>query len=196
MQAHTLERVLGLRQKPDRERGTRNMVMHVGQAILLGAWRGVMAEGGLREPRASGMFTVIRLANDQRLENVTGQGAPPWTWSPDELIVHVLHKGVYAFVTGAIADALAEHPPAWIEACSGVRQRQRSIAGRKTSCWSSSRWGATPEAGRRGPTGGATRQLVQSPPRPNPSRSPVATATCGQTRRAAAPGEAAMTRPS
>jgi hypothetical protein len=32
------------------------------------------------------------------------------------LIVDVLHKGIYAFNTGAIADALAEDPPAWIEA--------------------------------------------------------------------------------
>jgi hypothetical protein len=118
MPAHTLERVLGLRQKPDSERGALNMAMHVGQAILLGAWRGVMAEGGLRGPRASAMFTVIRLANDQTLENVTGQGAPPWTWPRDELIVDLLHKGVYAFTTGAIADALAEDPPAWIEARS------------------------------------------------------------------------------
>jgi hypothetical protein len=118
MPAHTLERVLGLRQKPDRERRTLNMGMHVGQAILLGAWRGVMAEGGLRGTRASAMFAVIRLANDQTLENVTGQGAPPWTWPRDELIVDVLHKGVYAFTTGLIADALAENPPAWIEARS------------------------------------------------------------------------------
>jgi hypothetical protein len=116
MPAHTLERVLGLRQKPDSERGKLNMGMHVGQAILLGAWRGVMAEGGLRGPRASAMFTIIRLANDQTLENITGQGAPPWTWPRDELIVDVVHKGVYAFTTGAIADALAEDPPAWIEA--------------------------------------------------------------------------------
>jgi hypothetical protein len=93
MPAHTLERVLGLRQKPDRERGTLNMVMHVGQAILLGAWRGVMTEGGLSGPRASAMFTVIRLANDQTRENVTGPGAPPWTWPRDELLVDVLHKG-------------------------------------------------------------------------------------------------------
>jgi hypothetical protein len=28
----------------------------------------------------------------------------------------VLHKGVYAFTTGLIADALAEDPPAWMEA--------------------------------------------------------------------------------
>jgi hypothetical protein len=116
MPAHTLERVLGMRRKPDSQRRMLNMLMHVGQAIALGAWRGVMAEGGLRGPRASAMFTVIRLANDQTLENVTGQGAPPWTWPRDELIGDLLHKAVYAFATGAIADALAEDPPAWIEA--------------------------------------------------------------------------------
>jgi hypothetical protein len=118
MPAHTLERVLGLPRKSDRERGALNMGMHVGQAMLLGAWRGIMAEGGLRGPRASAMFTVIRLATDQTLENVTGQGAPPWTWPRDELLVDVLHKGVYAFASGAIADALASYPPAWIEARS------------------------------------------------------------------------------
>jgi hypothetical protein len=116
MPAHTLERVLGQRQKADSERGTLNLAMHVGQAILLGAWRGLMAEGGLRGPRASALFTLVRLANDQTLENLTGQGAPPWTWPRDELAVDVLHKGVYAFVTGAVADALAADPPAWIEA--------------------------------------------------------------------------------
>jgi hypothetical protein len=40
------------------------------------------------------MFTIIRLANDQTLENITGQGAPPWTWPRDELLVDVLHKAV------------------------------------------------------------------------------------------------------
>jgi hypothetical protein len=60
-----------------------------------------MAKGGLRRPRASAMFTVIRLANDQTLENVTGHCAPPWTWPRDELIIDVLHKSVYAFATGA-----------------------------------------------------------------------------------------------
>jgi hypothetical protein len=116
MPAHTLERVLGLRRRPDRDRRGLNMGMHVGQAMLLGAWRGLMAEGGLRGARASAAFTVIRLAADQTLENVTGQGAPPWTWPRDELVVDVLHKGVYAYATGAIADALAGDPPAWIAA--------------------------------------------------------------------------------
>ena len=118
MPAHTLERVAGLRQRPDPERHALNLSMHIGQAILLGAWRGLMAAGGLRGPRASAMFTVIRLANDQTLENITGQGAPPWTWPRDELAVDVLHKAVYAFTTGAIADALATDPPAWQEARS------------------------------------------------------------------------------
>ena len=116
MPAHTWGRLLALRRKPDSQRTWLNMGMHIGQAILLGAWRGVMAEGGLRGPRASAMFTVIRLANDQTLENVTGQGAPPWTWPRDEFLIDVLHKSVYAFSTGAIADALATDPPAWIEA--------------------------------------------------------------------------------
>lgn len=115
MPAHTLERLLGLPQRGDRERRILNLGMHFGQAILLGAWRGLMAEGGLRGLRASAMFTVIRLANDQTLENITGQGAPPWTWPRDELAVDVLHKGVYAFTTGFIADALAQDPPAWVE---------------------------------------------------------------------------------
>ena len=116
MPAHTLERLLGMPQRRDRERRMLNLGMHVGQAVLLGAWRGIMAEGGLRGARASSMFAVIRLANDQTLENVTGQGAPPWTWPRDELVVDLLHKGIYAFTTGLIADALAEDPPAWIEA--------------------------------------------------------------------------------
>jgi hypothetical protein len=93
-----------------------NLGMHVGQAIVLGAWRGLMAEGGMRGPRAPAIFAVVRLANDQTLESVTGEGAPPWTWPRDELVIDVLHKGVYAFTTGLIADALAEDSPAWIEA--------------------------------------------------------------------------------
>jgi hypothetical protein len=118
MPAHTFERLFGLRQRRDDERHAMNLAMHIGQAILLGAWRGLMAEGGLRGPRASAMFAIIRLANDQTLENITGQGAPPWTWPRDELVVDVLHKAVYAFTTGVIADALADDPPSWQEARS------------------------------------------------------------------------------
>ena len=116
MPAHTLERLLGLPQRRDSERQVLNLGMHVGQAILLGAWRGLMAEGGLRGPRASAMFTVIRLVNDQTLENLTGQGAPPWTWPRDELADDILHTVVYDLTTGLIADALAEDHPSLIDA--------------------------------------------------------------------------------
>ncbi|UTM38144.1 hypothetical protein MX572_04965 [Rhodococcus pyridinivorans] len=79
--------------------------MHFGQDIALGVLRSVMAEVGLRGPLASSKFTVVRLTNDQILENATGVGAPPQTWPRSELAIDVLHKSVYGFVTGAVADA-------------------------------------------------------------------------------------------
>ena len=81
--------------------------IHYGQGIVLGVLRSVMAHAGLRGPWSSAKFTVIRLTNDQILENATGVGAPPPTWPRGELVVDLLHKAVYAFVTGAVADALA-----------------------------------------------------------------------------------------
>lgn len=118
MPAHTLERLLKLPQRPDGQRRVLNVAMHVGQAALLGAWRGAMAEGGLRGWRASAAFTLIRLSTDQTLENVTGQGAPPWTWPRRELAIDALHKTVYAFATGFVADRLATRIPAWVSARS------------------------------------------------------------------------------
>lgn len=113
MPAHTLARLLGRPAGSAERNAELNAAMHVGQAVLLGMWRGLMAEGGLRGVPASAAFTVIRLSTDQTLENITGQGAPPWTWPRRELVVDVLHKAVYAFVTGAVADRLATDPPAW-----------------------------------------------------------------------------------
>jgi len=104
--AHTLERLLRQPHKPDRERVGMNWVMHWGQGILLGAVRGWMAEAGVRGPMGSLVHMNLRLLNDQTLENATGVGAPPWTWPVDEQAVDLLGKGVYAFVTGAVADAL------------------------------------------------------------------------------------------
>lgn len=85
---------------------------HVGMAVGVGAIRGVMAFAGLRGPWSSAMFTVVRLTADQIMENWTGVGAPPWTWPRDELVIDVAGKAVYAFVTGAVADRLADrHGP-------------------------------------------------------------------------------------
>lgn len=100
-----------------------NLASHVGMAVGVGTVRGVMAFAGLRGPWSSAMFTVLRLTADQIVENWTGVGAPPWTWPRAELAVDVGGKTVYAFATGAVADALA--------AAAGVSpgQRHAQLAG-------------------------------------------------------------------
>jgi hypothetical protein len=108
--AHTLERLTGLPHRPDEERLALNWAMHWGQGVMLGAVRGWMAASGVRGPVGSFLFMNFRLLNDQTLENATGVGAPPWRWPVQEQVIDLLHKGVYAFVTGAVADRLVPHP--------------------------------------------------------------------------------------
>jgi hypothetical protein len=108
--AHTLERLLGLPHRPDEERLWLNWAMHWGQGVVLGPVRVLMAERGLRGPVSSFLFLNLRLLNDQTLENATGVGAPPWTWPTDEQTVDLLHKAVYAFTTGVVADQLTPRP--------------------------------------------------------------------------------------
>jgi hypothetical protein len=100
---HTLRRLLGADSSEDRV--WTNLAMHWGQGILLGAVRIVMAEKGIKGPLSSFMFMNLRLLTDQTLENVTGVGAPPWTWPKDEQVIDLVHKGIYAFATGAVADS-------------------------------------------------------------------------------------------
>src|SRR3954447_18854352 len=102
-----LARLAGLPEGRDSPSRWMNLTMHYGQGALAGVLRSMMAQVGLRGAWASGMFTVVRLTNDQILENATGVGAPPQTWPRRELAVDVLHKAVYGFATGLIADALA-----------------------------------------------------------------------------------------
>jgi hypothetical protein len=105
--ARVLGRLARLSDATGRESLMLNWAMHFGQAAALGVVRSVMSESGLRGPVASAKFAVIRLTTDQILENATGVGAPPQTWPRSELAIDLLHKTVYACVTGAVADALA-----------------------------------------------------------------------------------------
>lgn len=105
--ARVLQRLTGMEERPGRQPLPVNWAMHFGQGAVLGVLRSVMANAGLRGPWSSAKFAVVRLTNDQILENATGVGAPPSTWPRGELVVDLLHKTVYAFVTGAVADALA-----------------------------------------------------------------------------------------
>lgn len=104
--AHTLERLLRLPVRPNRERRVLNHVMHWGTGIALGALRGGMAHGGARGVRASFVHSGIRLTTDQTLENATGVGSPPWTWPRAELVIDVAHKVIYGLTTGAVTDIL------------------------------------------------------------------------------------------
>ncbi|WP_375275544.1 hypothetical protein [Methylorubrum thiocyanatum] len=108
--AHTLRRILGLPPRPDRERVGMNRAMHWGQGIALGPLRMLMAERGMRGSVASFLFLNLRLLNDQALENATGAGAPPGTWPRDEQRIDLLHKAIYAFVTGYVANGMAQNP--------------------------------------------------------------------------------------
>jgi hypothetical protein len=83
-----------------------NHLMHWGTGALVGGLRGVWSVTGIRGPVATAWHTVVRLAVDQTVENVTGVGAPPMTWPVGEQVVDVLHKAVYATVTGLVADGL------------------------------------------------------------------------------------------
>ncbi|CEN59229.1 hypothetical protein ASPCAL01681 [Aspergillus calidoustus] len=101
---HTLERLLGFPERPDSERFGLNMAMHYGQGAAAAIIRAVMSANGIRGPFSDFMFICVRLMIDQTLENVTGVGAPPWTWPVNEQIIDILHKAVFAFVTGYFTD--------------------------------------------------------------------------------------------
>lgn len=105
--ARVLQQLTGMPERAGQQPVWVNWAMHFGQGIVLGVLRSVMAHAGLRGPWSSAKFTVVRLTNDQILENATGVGAPPPTWPRAELAVDLLHKAVYGFVTGVVADAFA-----------------------------------------------------------------------------------------
>jgi len=104
--ARTLLVLLGGHPGSDQPAAGWNHLMHWGTGAALGALRGVWAVTGIRGPRANLTHTVVRLAFDQTMENATGAGAPPHTWDRVERAVDVLHKGVYSFATGVLADLL------------------------------------------------------------------------------------------
>jgi hypothetical protein len=125
--AHTLAHVLGLAQ-PDEDSWTRNMLMHYGNGVVLGAVRGIMAAANLRGPQATTLHAPLRLAWDQTLENLTGVGAPPWTWPRDEVVIDVLHKTVFSLATGVVADAIVPPLPTSSARRRGLGLRLKGFA--------------------------------------------------------------------
>ena len=77
--ARVLARLTGIPERAGAQPRSLNLAMHYGQGALVGVVRSLMANAGLRGPVASAKFAVVRLTNDQILENATGVGAPPQT---------------------------------------------------------------------------------------------------------------------
>ena len=80
--------------------------VHWGHGIAMGALRGVLDGAGLEGPAASAAHFALVWGGDAALYRTLGIADVPWRWSADELGADLLHKGVYAAVTGAVYDAL------------------------------------------------------------------------------------------
>jgi hypothetical protein len=104
--ARALKALMGRRPSDAPQPPAWNHAMHWGTGALLGSLRGVWSAVGMRGASPTVLFGAVRFAFDQTVENVTGVGAPPTTWPRRELAVDLLHKGVYAVVTGLVADAV------------------------------------------------------------------------------------------
>ncbi|KAL2126713.1 hypothetical protein VTI74DRAFT_371 [Chaetomium olivicolor] len=100
----TLASLINAKPKTREELWGLNMVMHYGQGATTAIIRGIASYHGFRGPFTDFMFVGLRLMIDQTLENWTGVGALPWIWPVSEQVVDLLHKAVFAFVTGYLTD--------------------------------------------------------------------------------------------
>ena len=101
---HTIGILLGISR--DRHPDFLNHVHHWGLGILSGPVRAAMAYNGIIGPYSSFMFMALRLLVDEVLENAAGTSSPPWTWPINEQVIDLVHKAVYAFVSGYVCDKM------------------------------------------------------------------------------------------
>lgn len=83
-----------------------NGPVHWGHGVAMGALRGVLDVAGIQGPAASAAHFALVWGGDAALYRTLGIADVPWRWSADELGSDLLHKGVYAAVTGAVYDAV------------------------------------------------------------------------------------------
>ena len=83
-----------------------NGPVHWGHGIAMGALRGVLDAAGLHGPAATAAHFALVWGGDATLYRALGVADVPWRWSGAELGADLLHKGVYAAVTGAVYDAV------------------------------------------------------------------------------------------
>ena len=85
-----------------------NTPVHWAHGIAMGGLRGLLDVGGVRGTAATAAHFALFWGSDAMLYRALGVADVPWRWSGDELASDVLHKGVYAAVTGAVYDAMTE----------------------------------------------------------------------------------------
>jgi hypothetical protein len=84
--------------------------MHWAHGITMGTVRALLARTGLRGAGAAGAHLALMWSGDVMLYKTLGIAPWPWQWTPAELAPDLLHKGIYAAVTSAAYDRLAESP--------------------------------------------------------------------------------------
>ncbi len=80
--------------------------VHWGHGIAMGALRGILDVAGLHGPAATAAHFALVWGGDAALYRTLGIADVPWRWGSGELGADLLHKGVYAVVTGAVYDAV------------------------------------------------------------------------------------------
>jgi hypothetical protein len=79
--------------------------VHWAHGVSMGALRGALDVAGMRGREASVAHFALVWGADAALYRALGIADVPWRWHADELASDVLHKSVYAAVTGAVYDA-------------------------------------------------------------------------------------------
>jgi len=83
-----------------------NTPLHWAHGIAMGPLRAALDAVGIDGPTASAIHFALLWGGDLALYHALGIADVPWRWEPEALATDVLHKGVYAAVTGAVHDAL------------------------------------------------------------------------------------------
>jgi hypothetical protein len=86
-----------------------NTSVHWVHGISMGALRGVLDAAGVRGSRATAAHFAVLWGGDAALYKALGIAESPWNWSGSELASDVISKSVYAVITGAVYDQLADN---------------------------------------------------------------------------------------
>ncbi|KAI9696281.1 MAG: hypothetical protein M1836_005834 [Candelina mexicana] len=81
-----------------------NHLHHWGLGLITAPVRAIMAYNGMTGPYASFIFMAFRLTVDEVLENYAGTTPLPWTLPIMDQTIDLLHKFVFAFVSGYVCD--------------------------------------------------------------------------------------------